>query len=241
MRITLSNFVHKRYFWFYFRKGLFQVFFPILLGLVSLSSFINQTEDHGQAYNYLFPYTSFILFIYKALVYVLKYIFEICAEDIILKKEINIQTTIQNLVLFTNLSGFSNEHSINIIKKIFKLRYSKYPFFSYVVKSSWFLGLDCPILIPYEIVSKLTTIKEEPITPENEDDFLNSTLSNLYAFHPRKYNITPVINDRLDDDLNDQSETNLVPRILISKLDASIGELQKEIFGKSTEDYPVNV
>ncbi|AYV85294.1 MAG: hypothetical protein Satyrvirus9_20 [Satyrvirus sp.] len=216
--------MRKYKFWFYFRKAIFQGFLPALLALMTFWDFIKQTSENNNShmYTHLYLYTSSILFLYSQLRIILEFIFSICSDDIIFKKEVNLVQTTPELLLSFHMSESSNEHFIIIIKKIFKLRYSNSSFFKYVDKICWFLGVDSPILIPYDVISKLGNVKND-LTQENEESFLHTTLSNLCTYHPTKYNSIGC----------DKSETDeLLPKVVITKLDKSINDLQQELFNK---------
>ena len=244
MSTSVSNFTHRYKFWFYFRKGLFQILFPILLAFMTFCDFVKQSgQSHNSyAYYYLYFYTSLILFLYSGMNRILEFIFSLCADDIIFKKEINLSHTTPQLLISSNLArehdGPSCEHYIIIVKKIFKLRYSKSLFFAYVTTICWFLGIDCPILIPNDIAKKLGNIKNN-LTIDNEDSFMRTTLTNLYSYHPRFYEVTPIIDEDYDENLLDSLEDGLVPKRVITKMDKTICDMQKELFNKENDiDFP---
>ncbi len=285
MSLSVPNFSDKYKFWFYFRKALFQAFFPILLAFMSLCDFAkqNNSDDGNHAYNYLYFYTLTILFLYTAMKQILEFIFNVCADDVVFKKEINMEQTTSQLLLpinktksaiekhldrkkfeentlqfsesnyittdqdhqnnsqtlsTTNTLVTTDGHFFITIKKIFKLRYSKSPPFAYISKLCWFLGIDCPILIPANIISKLGNVKEE-ITLENEQEFLHTTLMNLYAYHPKLYEITPITH--VSDDGLTLLEEGMVPELVITRIDKSICDMQYELFGKENEIDAPNV
>ena len=240
MAITIPSFVHHSKFGFYFRKAFFQAFLPILLAFMSFCDFVNQIgkENNGYSYNHLYFYTSFILFCYALAKYLLDYIFSVCADDIIFKKEINLAQTTPDLLLSLNLGDQSNDNFLIVIKKIFKIRFSNSIFFQYIIKSCDFLGIDCPILIPLEVVLRLTN--QHGYNLDNEDILLQTTLSNLYSYHPKKYDVVP----RMDDDNMDQESLlieNLVPKFIVSTLDKTISDIQKELFNRPNNIPAVNV
>jgi hypothetical protein len=242
MNMTMPQFTHRYKFWFYFRKGLFQVFFPIFLTFLTFTDYVEQSgkTNNGYAYNHLYFYTSVLLFFYTGLRYIFDFIFSICADDIILKKEIDLGRSTPQLLISTDSKNLEPEnHFIIIVKKIFKLRYSKSPFFIYITKICWFLGIDSPIFIPENIVKKMGNIKND-LTPENEESSLHTTLMNLYSYHPRLYEVTPVI-DTSDSGQLDSLEEGLVPKHVITKIDKTICDIQKELFNKQTEINTPNV
>ena len=243
MSTAVSNFTHRYKFWFYFRKGLFQVLFPILLTFMTFCDFVKQSGQlqNGYAYYNLYFYTSLILFLYTGMNRILEFIFSLCSDDIIFKKEIDLTRTTPQLLLSSNLTRehdtVSDEHYIIIVKKIFKLRYSKSLFFTYVTTICWFLGIDSPILIPHDIAKKLGNIKNN-LTLDNEDSIMQTTLTNLYSYHPRFYEVKPIMDDD-DDNLLDSLEDGLVPKRVITKMDKTICDMQKELFNKENDiDFP---
>lgn len=240
MSVSIPFFSDKYKFWFYFRKALFQVFFPIALAFMSLCDFAKHRnrDDEDHVYNNLYFYTLLTLFLYTGMKQFLEFIFTVCADDVVFKKEINLEQTTQ-LLLSINVSNSATDgHFFITIKKIFKLRYSKSPLFFYITKICWFLGIECPILIPDNIISKLGNVKDD-ITLENEQEFLHTTLMNLYAYHPKLYEITPV-EDMSDEDLILQ-EDGMVPKRVITRIDKSICDMQNELFGKENEINAPNV
>lgn len=233
--IQLGN---NRIFWFYVRKFIFQVFLPIVLGFMSFCDFVNQSGNkNSYAYEHLYFYTSFFLFSYTAMKYFFDFIFNTCSDDILLMKEIK---TGENKLLTTleNKIGNDSENFIVITKKIYKLRYSNFSFFLKIKKLCWFLGIDSPILIPYDIVKKLTNM-EQKLSLDNENVYLYNTISNLYMYHPRKNMINVDDNDNNNDngnanDIEKQLKENLIPKIIITKMDKSISDLQQELFNKES-------
>ena len=84
--------------------------------------------------------------------------------------------------------------------------------------------MECPLLIPYDIVAKLANAKDN-ITCENEQQLLHMTLANLYGYHPDKNNIRIGVSSNTDNE-----KISLIPRSIVTPLDKTIGDLQKEIF-----------
>lgn len=248
--ITIPNFVHHDKFGFYLRKALFQVFLPIFLAFLSLCDFVNQSgkQNNGYAYNHLYFYTSLILFFYASAKYCLDFIFSTCADDIVFKKEINLEQTTPDLILAINIDDIGsdnqisfgkNDHFIILIKKIFKIRFSDFSFFQNIVKMCDFLGIECPILIPIEVISRLTNNGSAP-TIENEEAILQTTLYNLYSYRPQKYRIEPELDDE-NMDPESLLRENLIPRHIVSRLDKTINDIQKELFNRPSKMSAVNV
>ncbi|AGF85395.1 hypothetical protein QJ854_gp387 [Moumouvirus goulette] len=221
---------NRKKFWFNVRKAIFQVFLQLLLALMSIWDFAKQSgRENNYAYNNLYFYTSILLFFYTAMKYVLEYIFSLCSSDVLFKKKPSLDKTTQNLFATFNMTNEQTIHYIVIIKKVFKLRYSKYTIFTYINKLCWFLGIDSPILIPYEIAKKLGNINND-LSSINEDAYLNVTLTNLYSYNPTKINYINEENSQLET-LNSDIE-NLIPKIIITSIDKSIEILQEDIFDK---------
>lgn len=233
LRILIPHLSHKRYIWFYCRKALFQVIMPILLALFSLLGFTEKSHrGHGDsAYLHLYFYTTFILFLYGVTNYVLKYIFSISSDKIMFKKEINLVDTTPNLIIDTN--DTRNELCVVMIKKVFKIRYSQNVIFQNINKLCWLLGMDSPILIPSDIILKLSSVKD--ITPENEDTVLQETLFNLCTYHPAKYNYS-----HNEQEINDTSDI-LISSYVETPLDMSIRDMQFDLFNKTLNNNLSNV
>lgn len=222
--------MHKQKFWFYFRKAIFQGLLPLVLALGTFLDFVKQTslDKPTHAYTHLYFYTSLILFVYSQLRVVLELIFSMCSDDVIFKKEINFDHSVSLQMVSSQIINSSAEHYMVVIKKIFKLRYSDLAIFKMIDSMCWFLGIDTPILIPNEVVAKLGNVKDK-LTEDNEEAFLYTTLSNLYTYHPNQYN-------NMMTNLNygsiSEEEPDLIPNVIISKLDKSINDLQRELFNK---------
>lgn len=227
MNIKINNIINHPNFWFYFRKALFQGFIPIFLGFLTFCDFVTQLskENSGVAYKHLYFYTSLILFLHTQMRIILQYIFSICSENILLKKQINLSKTTSQLLLSYDMTNIFNDHFIITIKKIFKLRYCNSKFFKHIDNLCWLLGIDSPILIPYEIIAKLSNIKNN-ITKDDEEVILHTTLSNLYEYHPNKYNSVP---NELNVNSSNENEL-LIPKIIVTQLDKSINNMQKQLF-----------
>ena len=229
LRVLIPHFTHERYLWFYCRKALFQVIMPILLALLSVTNFVsNSNHKHDSAPSHLYFYTSIILFLYVSMTYILKYIFTIFSEKIILRKEINLMNTASNLILDNNDVSGIDELSFVVSKKIFKARYSQSTFFQNISKLCWFLGMDSPILIPQEILFKLSSSKI--ITTDNEHSIMKETLTNLCTYHPEIYN--HIISE---ENQNEEQNENLVSSYIVTQLDKTIAEIQLDLFDRKID------
>lgn len=238
MHNNRTNMAASRKYWFYIRKGIFQVFFPIFLGLLTFSDFANQSTNKNSlgAYNKMYFYTSGLLFIYAQVAVVLNFIFATCSEDVIFRKMVDLQNSSSELMI-TSTTNISDGHSIITIKKIFKLRYSCRKIFRFIDKLCWLLGIDSPVLIPYDVIIRLTNYKSD-IVGENEQQLLHTTLANLLTYDPVKINGIGLKNYSAGGaSMEYTSNRPLLPTIVISKLDQSIGEMQEKIFNKQMDIY----
>ena len=227
MVITIRSFIHRNRFWFYFRKGIIQVIFPIILAFLTFFNYADASNDTSgkSAYHYLYFYTSFILLIHGTMRYILEFIFSMCADSIILRKNIDPNQTSD---LLLPLDDDCSENRLVIVKQIFKLRYSSSIVFEYITKICWYMGIDSPILIPYTVVERL--VGEAEINLTNEDLILNRTLANMDTYKPVMYEISPV-ND-LDSDTNIE---HISPKKAITKTDKLICDIRSNIYD-SNED-----
>ena len=109
--------VHQRKFWFYVRKAIFQGIIPIIFGFLTFYDLVKQTTNpvRGQMYNHMYFYTSLILFIYAQAKIILEFVFAICADDIVFKKEISLTQTMPAVLLSEEL-----QNDFIIIIKILK-------------------------------------------------------------------------------------------------------------------------
>ena|SRR5271154_3333869 len=240
MPTKVPTLMNQYKFWFYVRKAIFQGCCPIILAFMTFYDIVKQAADEnkGKFYFHIYFYTSLILFLYTQSRVVLEFIFSICSDDIIFKKEIDLTQTTPELILpngFMNMSDTSTINFIIIIRKIYKLRYSKSLFFRSISKLCWLLGIDGPILIPYEIVCRLTNANI-PLTRQNEQQLLYMTLDNLCLYHPTKHYTTsndneePLIPVTLRDPelVPERIPSTFAMPISRSKLDKNITNMQKE-------------
>jgi hypothetical protein len=213
MAIRVPNVFHQHKTWFYFRKAFFQMFLPVLVTFLALIGAAN-----GKGYYFFFAFT---LFIYGAMRAVLDFIFDTCSDEMIFKKEINLEGTVSNLMMSANMESGYGDNMLTVIKKIYKLRYSDSGFFKFIDKMCWFMGLDGPILIPFDIVKQMTNVRDVP-TAENEFNVLKMTVHNIYTYQPTEY----VSSDSLQDPY--PLNTSLLRP---ATLDQSINHVKKELFG----------
>jgi hypothetical protein len=239
----IKNIYNDERFGFYLRKAFFQGVLPIILALFSFFDFIRQNtgQNTSSFYLHIYFYTAGVLLVYTQIKIILEFIFSTCSENVIFRKEISMDKSISEK-LVTNVSPFNEsynseilvpmgdsmslrEHFIITIKRIFKLRYSDSIYFKFMCKFCWLIGMECPILIPYDIIAKLANAKNS-ITKENEQQLLHMTLANLQGYHPDKYNIyASGVSTNTDNE-----KLSLIPKSIITPLDKTIGDLQKEVF-----------
>lgn len=219
-------------FWFYFRKAYFQGVMPLTLGFITFYDMLSVKTGETVYYRVYF-YTSLILLLYAQLRTILDFIFRLCSEDIVIKKELNLLGATQELLYSMEMSQLTdklNENYCIVLRKVYKLRYAQSKLIRYVDKLSWILGLDSPLLIPFEMVAKLGNVKQNP-TIENEEIILRTTLNNLYRYRPEQY----VYYGR-----NVTEHTHIVPTYTLSELDSSILDIQREIFDIKQKNNIVN-
>lgn len=221
----------QRKFWFYVRKGIFQVLLQLVLAMMTVWDFAGQNNT-GTSYNKLYFYTSFLLVLYTGLKQILEYMFSICSEEVVFKRELNNSHSRDILMSFDMLNSPSG-HYIVTTKRIFKLRYSKSNLFIKIDKLCWFLGIDSPVLIPFNIIEKLGNIKDN-LTTNNEDIYLNVTLTNLHKYQNDENDMEE---DSEDIEKNSIPKENsdidsLIPKVIQTETDLNIKELQSELFRK---------
>ena len=154
----------------------------------------------------------------------LEFIFTTCTENVIFRKEISLEKSVSEILMPIEDPMNSREHFMVTIKRIFKLRYTDSIYFKFICKFCWLIGMECPLLIPFDIVAKLANAKDN-ITRENEQQLLHMTLANLYGYHPDKNNTI-----RIGVSTGNNEKSSLIPRSIVTPLDKTIGDLQKEIF-----------
>lgn len=207
MSISIPIYPHRNRKWFFVRKGLFQLMLPGLLVAISWYDWL-MSETGEPVYSSLYCYIAAILFGYAGIIKVLKYLFTICADNIVFKKPIDLEKTVPNIVLANDLETGNAYQGVIVIKKLFKLRYSSSIFFVKITQACWFLGLDCPILIPWEL------IKDLDIDYSDDNLSLHTTIDRIYNFQPSVYNL-------VGDDVNKQ---------VILKSQQSICDVKRGLF-----------
>lgn len=263
LNITIPNNTNKHMFWFYFRKGFFQIFLPIVLGFVSICDYMSQTDNvPSKSYHHIYFYTLIILFFHTSVKYIMKYIFSLCADNILFNKKINTDNNISYLQLPDNLTD--TYHFITI-KKIFKLRYSNNKLFTRIASICWYTGLDCPIIIPIDIVNKfinLDLLKRD----DTEYQVLHSVLTQIQNYKPKIYHVKPInsvnsVNSvssvnpldksadsigsmnlpELIDPINDLNTDN--SQFVITKIDKNICDMQFNLFNIKSDinNSPIGV
>lgn len=129
--------------WFLFRKFIFQGMLPIILKAITFYDMWRQPT--GPIYVQLYFYTSLIVFLYYCLSVTLDIIFDMFSEQIVFQKEIDLSRTTPEISFAI---GNINSNNIIITKRTFKIRYSKFTIFKFIVNLCWVFGVDCPMLIP---------------------------------------------------------------------------------------------
>src|SRR3984885_15126721 len=120
MTIHIPIIIYQYKFWFWYI--IFQCALPIILAFIT---FYDLSTQHNKIiYSHLYLYTSSIIFIYSNMRMILEFIFNVCSDQIILKKAINLVETTNNLILSMNIIDSKINNTFLIIRKIFKLRYS---------------------------------------------------------------------------------------------------------------------
>jgi len=185
-------------FWFYVRKAIFQGLCPIILGFFTFYDLTGEARTINK-FN-LYYGTSIIFLVYSQLRILLEYIFSICSEMVILKKEINLDNSLGALsfsegagtlpgvqemidIETTESNDLSDNDFIVITKRIYKLRYSDSKLFRFIDRVCWLTGIDSPILIPLDTVRDLIG-GGTPLNKVNEQSILNKTLHKLCQYHP---------------------------------------------------------
>lgn len=175
MAITIPIYPHRNRTWFFVRKALFQLILPAILALISFFDYLNSSTE--PTYASLYFYTTLTLLAYTGTKATLKYIFDVCADITVFQKPVDLNNTVPNIVMLSD----SNTNGVMVIRKIFKLRYSAWPSFVKITQACWLLGLDCPILVPFELIKDLDV--------SNEELSLQATLERIYNFHPVIHNL----------------------------------------------------
>lgn len=263
MGLKIPQLIHQYKFWFYVRKAIFQGFIPLLIGIITFYDLANNIESGlgTNLYAQLYVYTSLILFLYGTTGTVLNFIFDLCSDDIIFRKDIDLEQTVPNIMLSMHLDSQTSDSFIIIVKKIFKLRFSNSWFFISITKLCWWLGMDCPTLIPYELVKDFMH-GDIKLSMKNERHIMHSALDLLYKFHPVKNEseipqnpiiplrqtsyVRPSANARLDESVD--QPYNLMPNDTVrhvSDTEKSILHAQKIVYenflgdSQSPEEFEV--
>jgi len=245
MAVKIPQLMTQYKFWFYVRKAIFQGFFPIIVGSATFYDLAKNTSDDNQVfYKHLYVYTGLILFSYGSTKTIFEFIFSVCADDIIFKKEINLENTTADLMLSLRLDDSnSTSNMIIIVKKFFKLRFTNSTFFIGISKICWWLGIDCPILIPYEIIKQLTN-HYDVITPDNENLLLTTTLREMFQYHPTKENSIYSVAKATSSDLGYKADERLLGNtqslLPKNKMDRSIQHIKKQLYGENPPSLSAN-
>jgi hypothetical protein len=213
----MDEYFKRKRFWYYCRKCIFIMILPSILALFSLFD-INYNDKNKNPYKNIYFYTTFILFIYAMIGYFITYINDVYAVDVLFSETKN-----KELVIL-KFEPNNNDVMFIVIKRVFRLRYAhnfRYTMFKYISKLCWIVGIDAPVLIPYDVIAKLSSCKDT-ITIKNENEILGKTINNLYTYNPswETYGLGV--------------EEQLLPHAIMSNLDRSIGEIQGELLQMRT-------
>lgn len=230
MSVTPLSILMCRYkFWFYFRKGVFQIFLPVLLGFISICDYLSQTDDApSKSYRHLYFYTLIILYLYASVKYMMEYIFSLCAEDVLFEKKLSLDKSSLSLkTSFTN-----TKHKFITIRKIFKIRYSKSKLFYCASKLCWYLGLDCPILIPYEYVLKLAQSEHIPdidnCSEAIEKEIMYEILTNIESQKQQVSYVVPE-QDFLEEHCLSPDKKSEYQKV-VHQYEIDVGNLRKDLY-----------
>lgn len=233
MANIVQKFLRHNKFWFYLRKAIFQGLLPVILAFITFIDVAKNgstNNPNNKSYSHLYFYTAFILFLYSTIKIVLEFIFAISSDNVIFRKEMNLTNTMSlNLA-----NSISDSHTIIVIRKIFKLRYSDNKLFILIDKLCLFMGMDSPVLIPLEIVQKFINTNESIDISnlsdnQTETELLHRTLDQLSSYQVTSYK-------NLDHTLIPKQyptfiESLRTPLIKVSVgLDQSIDVIQKDLF-----------
>lgn len=133
-------------FWFYFRKAIFQGVVPIVTTIITFYDLRNTKSGYISD---IYLYTSTILFVYGMLNTLIQFISDIFAIYVGFQEDFNVTDSrmIEEIIV--------SKQPMTIIKKVFKPKYSNNLFFRGLSKFCWYIGHDCPILIPHSVVNKI--------------------------------------------------------------------------------------
>lgn len=130
-------------FWFYFRKAIFQGVVPIVTAFVTF-------YDIRSGYIYdIYIYTSTVLFVYGIFGTIIQFISDICSINVGFQEDFNVTNSRQIE------AAVVSKQPMTVIKKVFKIKYSNSLFFSCLSSFCWWIGYDCPILIPHHVVNRI--------------------------------------------------------------------------------------
>lgn len=160
--------------WFYVRRCIFIVLLPSTLSLMSLLDFANNSNNKIPMHKHIYFYTSLILCCYSIINYCLTYIFSICANDFIFKKNSDSDlTTNCHDIQFSEISFNNYNHLMVVNKKVYKIKYSKNKLIKIIDKICWALGIESPLLISSDLI-------EQKLDAKMKNHLINLTFSKIY-------------------------------------------------------------
>lgn len=233
MAIKVPSFVHQYKFWFYLRKAVFQGIIPVLMVVLTVIDMLLKTSSSNSGFAI---FMTILLAMYGNFRIFLEFIFSISSDEVVFKKDIDLTKTTKDLLLSVNLTNNSNNNYLIIIKKIFKLRYSGNKLFKYIDQTCWYLGIDCPILIPIDVVNLITNknVDVTVLNEYNEATQLEETLQDLYKYKHPVYENVPTEQDNQDDLLLSDTHTDTSSK-------QTIEHLRYQIFNISPVYYSIDI
>lgn len=206
---------------------------PVMLFIISFCGYANNQRTNNEEksiFHSIYFYTSLMLVFYACVKTILEYIFNVCADEVMFHKRVDLDQTVPSLEMFIDNVSESH-HQMIVVRKIYKLRYSSFRAFEWIVKTCWFLGIDSPILIPQKVLDELSN-DSNPINL-SEDAYLHLTLNNISQYRPQVYEVSPMT----DLESNSMDVFSTAPEIkkVITHVDKSICDIQLELFNKSNQ------
>lgn len=204
----------ERKFWFKVRKGIFQVLLPGILGFYTLFGYA-QDSDSG-TYSHLYFYTALLLMTQTFFRHFAEYLFDLCSVSVIAGD--------------IELARQANSRLINIIR-VFKTKYSTSGYLEKIVQLCGLLGIETPIFIPRQVVEAFGEEAEN----RTDEEIVGSTIDFIQSYRPVVYQMvslgmeSPSVREEVTDRPQHHERA---PKRIITSLDASIGDLQFEIFGE---------
>jgi hypothetical protein len=203
-------------FWFNFRKIFFQIILAKgLIPIIILDYLVNFSlfqKINGIIIFSLILFISFCKF--------LKYFFEITSQRILIKRRCRSEKT--SIVVMD--IGTSNIFYVTDLINVFHLKYSDSSLIRLAKSIGTFVGINTPIIIPVEVVTRLGFIIENN---NNDIATLENIISNLHNYQPYDFDHVRISDDNEFNDIE-----SLIPKQFISPIDSKIISIKKDLFGK---------